>query len=251
MEARSHTHLAIIVRSTYIDRRNLFADVMVYTGSQTPPLEVKHNNFSGRPLGWDWNYDASALEVIDQNGHVRFQLIYVTKYYIRIHGIFPTPAGLMLANEDGFIQNAFGIPPGFQIKPLFKYPAYRFQGFRRPIEAAVPQPQLKERTVSLSDELDRFLQERMRVETTPTESDIKTLPRIAPPRGFGPDVLFREQTRQLYGATFAVKISRIVAELDVAGLNVGNLPSICRTPINILVMKDVLQQLRGLSEQMP
>ena len=110
----------------YMDQGKLYADVSVYGGLGKPPIEVKHNQFVLRNPRWDRNFDSVALEIVDENKFPVFQLIYESSYHIVINGLFPSPSGLNLFGDTGFIGNATEIPNTFRIERLFKYPSSQF-----------------------------------------------------------------------------------------------------------------------------
>ena len=101
----------------------LFADVEIWNGGDKPPVEVKDNEFVLRPPSWDRNSNEQALEIVDENQKVVFQLIYKTSSVVVVNGLFPGTHGqFLLASPDGFIIN----PSSEQLlenrpKPLFRY----------------------------------------------------------------------------------------------------------------------------------
>lgn len=218
----------------YLDKGRLFADVSIYGGPNKPPIEVKHNEFTVRVPGFDKNFDDTALEVVNDHNSPVFQLIYKTPYHIVVNGIFPSPSGLMLANNDGFFGSMPFIPKSFKIDTLFKYPSKKFPGQRAEIVRVVPGPHLKQRALSLSADLFQFVNKRKEM----LGNDIK-LRRVS------------EETFSLYDNRFAIKCSDIAEELSASGLNVDRLPSDCRSANNIMSMKDVAERLKELAEKLP
>jgi len=105
----------------------------VWGGEGKPPIEVNDNEFTVRVPGWDRNSNANALEVINADGVPVFQMIRKTPLEVVINGIFPTPAGLVLAGPDGMtvsrgsaqVQQSLS---AFHLKPIFKYPAWKYPG---------------------------------------------------------------------------------------------------------------------------
>jgi hypothetical protein len=93
------------------------------------PIEVENNEFKVNISGCDWNYTANALEVVDENGIPIFQMIRQAPHKIVVYGIFASPIGLLLANETRFaIWKVGPIPQEFILRPLFKYPAWKYPG---------------------------------------------------------------------------------------------------------------------------
>jgi hypothetical protein len=120
-----------------VDNGVLYIDVVVRGGSLSEPAIVVHDNeFVVKPLGWDRNSNINALEVVNEADEPILQLIRVTPSAFRIMGIFPLrdsgwPKGSVWYSDD----RNFGVrtpdkpfPPGFKLKPIFKYPAWKYPG---------------------------------------------------------------------------------------------------------------------------
>jgi hypothetical protein len=220
----------------YLDNGRLFADVIVYGGPRQAPIEIKHNEFTIRVLGMDRNFDSSALEVVNNVNFPVFQIIYQTPSQIIINGIFPSPAGLMLASEDGFMAAMPTIPKSFRIRRLFKYPSNQFPGQRAEVVRIVPAPLLKQRTMGLFTELLQFLTEREKVFRSGKSEEMRKI---------------SEETWLIFDNKFAIKCSDIADELEASGLNVGRLSSACRCANNIISMKEIAEQLKLFANQLP
>ena len=111
----------------YAETGKVYADVTVYGGPASPPIEVKHNEVVVGPPNWDRNFSQSALEVVNEKQFPVFQLIYKTPSHIVFNGIFPFPGGLILANEEGSVVNPT-VPVTFSLKRIFKYPSWKYPG---------------------------------------------------------------------------------------------------------------------------
>lgn len=109
---------------------DLLVDFTLWGGPNKPPIEIKGNDFIIRPLGWDRNSNANALEVIDGHGDVVFQLVRQSVTRVLIDGVFMFPQGLLLvASGDKTVMN----PPPDSIakllpRPIFKYPSWKYPG---------------------------------------------------------------------------------------------------------------------------
>ncbi len=224
----------------YLDKGKLFVDVSIYGGPGQAPVEVKRNEFTVRVPGWDRNFDSNALEVVNNKKAPVFQLIYRTPYHIVINGIFPSPAGLMLANDDAFSGNMPSIPKSFRILRLFKYPSNQFPSQREKVRRVIPGPDLKKRAFSISADLIFFADEREKIDFDAMRS--KEALKIK-------ETIFL--TASLYDDKFALKCSGIAEEIGASGINVGRLPSHCRTANNPRSIKEVAEQLRAFAELLP
>jgi len=107
----------------------LKVDVKVWNGNGNPHIEVRDNEFTVRVPGCDKNSNTNALEVVNANGVVLFQLIRKSSTNVVINGIIPSPAGLILAGPNGTILGASQSKlDQFRLKPIFKYPAWKYPG---------------------------------------------------------------------------------------------------------------------------
>ncbi|MDD2541933.1 MAG: hypothetical protein PHH28_12945 [Desulfuromonadaceae bacterium] len=111
----------------YIDNGDLYADVKIYGGSGLPAIEIVKNELVNKPHNWDYNSNSTGLEIVDNNQKPIYQFYYKTPSHIVMNGIFPFPGGLILANEDGATINP-SLPMSFVLKPIFKYPAWKYPG---------------------------------------------------------------------------------------------------------------------------
>lgn len=111
----------------YIEDDNLFADCTVYGGEGLPSISVKHNNPSNVPPGWDFNINETALEVVNKEGAPVYQFIYKTKSHVVINGVFPTPSGPFIVDEES-IRRASALPVKTHMKRIFKYPSWKYPG---------------------------------------------------------------------------------------------------------------------------
>ena len=213
----------------------------IYGGQDKPSIEIKHNEFTVRPLGWDRNFDSTAFEVVNSEGVPVFQLIYLTPYRINIYGIFPSPAGLMLANEDVFLQSAPHIPKIFSIRRLFQYPSGTFLGRRLEILPIKPAPLLKTRALALASELLAFVekQEKIFEGVLSSSSDFSDRKKIY------------EEAASIYEEKFGLRCAGIMDEFAASGLNVGSLQAQCKYARTPYVMRVVAEKLSTFAQQLP
>jgi len=76
-----------VPEALYMEGNVVYVDAIVYS-SNGIPIEIKHNEFTQPPPGWDRNFDDDALEFVDQNQNPVLQLIYESATDIRISGRF-------------------------------------------------------------------------------------------------------------------------------------------------------------------
>jgi hypothetical protein len=215
----------------YLDKGKLFVDTSIYGGTQKAPVKITHNEFTLRIPGWDRNFDLNSLEVVNSKKFPVFQFIYQTPYHIIINGIFPSPSGLILANDDGFFPNVLNIRKSFRIIRLFKYPSNQFLGIREKIQQIIPGPNLKERAMVISFALLKFAKEH---EKSFEEMLQKENPLVI-------DNFIAE-----YDEKFGLQATKIVEEIAASGTDVGRLPSYCRNAVSPDDMKKIAERLMDL-----
>jgi hypothetical protein len=108
----------------------ILVNAKLWGGVGLAPVEIEGNNFTVRtPPGWDRNSSNNAMEVVDPEGRVYFQMIRKTASQIAFYGVFPRPDGkLFLASPKGTLPEESTIPSDFKIDPLFKYPSWKYPG---------------------------------------------------------------------------------------------------------------------------
>lgn len=74
--------------SAYVDQGNLFVDARLYSTVGGSALKLVKNKLMAMPPQWDTNFDNSAIEVVDEQGRPRFQLIYHDPHTVFLRGIF-------------------------------------------------------------------------------------------------------------------------------------------------------------------
>jgi hypothetical protein len=110
------------------DNGNIYADFTVWGGVGQSPIKVRRNEFTVRPVGWDRNSNQNALEVVNANQVPVFQMIYKTESHIVVNGIFPTPGGLLVADEHGVRREGNLATMPLSIHRIFKYPSWKYPG---------------------------------------------------------------------------------------------------------------------------
>src|SRR5208337_3314059 len=111
----------------------LLLSFKLWGGVGQPPIEMANNSFTVHtPPGWDRNSSINALEVVNAEGKPMFQMIRKTPTDIAMNGIFPLPDGqLIIAGPNGSVTtppNPTRAASEFSLKPIFKYPSWKFPG---------------------------------------------------------------------------------------------------------------------------
>jgi hypothetical protein len=108
----------------------LLVTTSVGGGHFGPVIEVRNNVVAVRDPKFDKNSNEHALEVVNDKGQPVFQLIFKNATHIVINGYFPVPNGRpILAGPDGFKQGVTDEQvASFHLKPIFKYPAWKYPG---------------------------------------------------------------------------------------------------------------------------
>jgi hypothetical protein len=109
-----------------LENDKLVFSFKLWTKEGSPPLEVENNEIKGSMPGWDWNFTANALEMVNENGIPMFQMIKKGPRRLIFNGVFVGPEGALLVSDSGIsgIRNPRAKLP----KPIFKYPAWKFPG---------------------------------------------------------------------------------------------------------------------------
>jgi hypothetical protein len=89
------------------------------------PVEIVDGEFSFNEPYWDRNFNDVALEIVDEHQKPMLQVIWKTPSHLVINGIFRMQNGaVVIADDKGWRT----MKAGDSIRPLFKYPSYKFQG---------------------------------------------------------------------------------------------------------------------------
>jgi len=89
------------------------------------PVEIVDGEFSFNQPYWDRNFNDVALEIVDNNQQPMLQVIWKTPSHLVLNGIFRMQDGsTVIADSNGYRP----MKAGDKIKPLFKYPSYKYQG---------------------------------------------------------------------------------------------------------------------------
>ncbi|MBI5576365.1 MAG: hypothetical protein HY896_08375 [Deltaproteobacteria bacterium] len=107
----------------------LFFSFKLWGGNGKPPIEVENNEFKVRPVNWDRNSSANALEVVDEKQVPIFQMVRKTPSHIVVNGIFPNPSGgIWVFGPAGAFGPAPEVPSNFKLKAIFRYPSWKYPG---------------------------------------------------------------------------------------------------------------------------
>ncbi len=105
--------------------------IAVKGANRMPVILFTEKSIERIPPGWDANFDEKAVEVVDHNTLVRFQLVQATDYDIYLNTVlFQGENALVLKDNrlegkavENLTQNDFATR-------IFKYPAYAHRGER-------------------------------------------------------------------------------------------------------------------------
>lgn len=111
----------------YIDNKTFLVDASLFVGVGHGSVEIIRNELHKNIPEWDRCFDATALEVVDENLVPVFQMRYTTPNDIVIYGIFHTEDTTVVAapkNRLGFHPNSQAVTKAeYPVKPIFKYPS--------------------------------------------------------------------------------------------------------------------------------
>ncbi len=105
---------------------SLIFSFKLWSAANSPPMEVTNNEVNVSLPGWDWNYSANALEIVNEMKVPIFQWIRKGPMRIEVNGIFYAQGMLVVVSEKGMFTGK--IPLGVIEKPIFKYPAWKYPG---------------------------------------------------------------------------------------------------------------------------
>ena len=112
-----------------MDGDTLLMHFTLWSGDGKPPIEITNNDFVVRTPGWDRNSSVNALEVVNSDNVPIFQMIRKNPSNITVNGIFPSPSGLLIiAGPNGLSVYVDKVPPDFVLRPIFKYPSWKYPG---------------------------------------------------------------------------------------------------------------------------
>jgi len=106
--------------NVYILNRQLYTDVIFYGDAEHPLLQIRGNEPPELPVGWDFNRDALALEIVNAQKQPIFQMYYDTPFHMVLNGKFPDGSGnLIYASEGGMGWDS----TNYHLTTIFKYPS--------------------------------------------------------------------------------------------------------------------------------
>jgi hypothetical protein len=121
-----------------VNDNQLFIDADLFTSPGEPPMRVRRNEISGRPLkkwedpGWDKQSSESALEIVNQDRFPVLQILYLDNAQVIVNGVFVSgERATILTNERTVVAQKSELNEflkHFPIKRLFKYPAWKYKG---------------------------------------------------------------------------------------------------------------------------
>ena len=89
------------------------------------PVIVTKNEVELINSSWDWNVNAHALEVVNENLEPMLQVVYTTPHNVSVYGRFVTLDGKLLVSPTGIFG---GDDEGNKLKRIFRYPSRKYRG---------------------------------------------------------------------------------------------------------------------------
>lgn len=119
-----------------VENGRLLCDAEVLSKPGSPRIQLRKNVLSERPVGWDWNQNDRAVEVVTEKLVPVFQMYYKTDSQIVVHGVFPLKGHLLVCSESGMVMVPdpslpLQYPDGpipINVKRLFQYPSAKHPG---------------------------------------------------------------------------------------------------------------------------
>jgi hypothetical protein len=120
--------------SAYLLNGNFYLDVHLFGGFHMPAVEIVRNEFTVNIPSWDHNVRDHTFEVVNENTVPMLQVIFETDRRVRVNGVFagekPNEVLILAPGEGGKIDiDPTGHTPiTVPLKPLFKYPSWKYPG---------------------------------------------------------------------------------------------------------------------------
>jgi hypothetical protein len=118
--------------TAYMKNGTMYVDVNITNGSGpgAPSIKIVNSEFSQPPIGWDRNFDGTALEFVNEKRIPLFQMIYGSSD-VTIYGVFIIGNMIFTVNESGTRQFS-SMPSGPLPTPkrIFEYPSSLHRGER-------------------------------------------------------------------------------------------------------------------------
>jgi hypothetical protein len=110
----------------YVEKGKLYVDATLGT-EKNKVVDITHNHFKSPPLGWDRNFNETALEFVDENLNPHLQFVYLNARTIEITGLFYINSNYKIYARKG--QTIINPTAAMQPLPrLFKYPSRKYLG---------------------------------------------------------------------------------------------------------------------------
>jgi len=122
----------IIVIGGHVTKNRFFANVTIPGDLPFGPFKLSGNKIDGHlPPLWDMNYDANAIEIVNNDEVPIYQIIYKRPDVIEIYGIFLAGNKIMAVTRRGtegmpaFVSGrpTRVDPAALGLKRIFKYPS--------------------------------------------------------------------------------------------------------------------------------
>ena len=100
-----------------------------------PIIEITNSKISNLRSDWDFNHDETAVEIVDQDGQPRFQVVQSLDNDVLVNAMLIEGGSFTIMNGERFLYNwdLNSYKDKYEknkLTPLFKYPSYRNLGRR-------------------------------------------------------------------------------------------------------------------------
>ena len=159
----------IPVIAGHVFNNRFFADVTIPGGFPFGPFKLSGTNIDGHlPPSWDMNFDANAIEIVNNDEVPIYQIIYKRPDVMEIYGVFLAGDKLMAVTRHGtraMPTSVSGSPTRIDpitlgLNKIFKYPSIAYPGKRveqpAPTVVAVPQQNFFEGTDITQKQLEKL-----------------------------------------------------------------------------------------------
>ena len=134
----------VVLISLYQEKGQLHANVNLHSPKSGAAFSLKRNKFTVFGGNWQENHNERAIEVVNEYGHVVFQLVRHSKMRLTITGFVQVFGVVILfgpRGEFGTVPDPLGtfVPVADFLPKIFMYPSWKYPG--RFVEPPPPQPQ--------------------------------------------------------------------------------------------------------------
>lgn len=117
------------IRRRWLSRWKYKVAVKAATGEKV--IQFTESNIERIPPGWDVNWDDNAVELVDQNGLPRLQVIQAGDYDVYLNTVLSAERQAMVFKDNRLqMKPSIALVPDDYPQRIFKYPSYANRGRR-------------------------------------------------------------------------------------------------------------------------